>query len=576
MKTVEQKEKELIDKLERTIPGSVPVLQDALRQDVLNPIYLFIADELGITPKPSSQVYSVEVTAINQDEFKVESKARFTRYTKPGVNKSNEGETTIHVQSHFKRDNGAFVPSWLSTDIQLNGIKAKHLKTQPKMKRAKSADALREVKGNLISSLSPQRPASTVMADSLLRWNEGIFCGATSLNGSKATRPASHFFPFTPVERQISQQRGATQKLTLTQVDGQLYATNMPQTELEQRIQEKTTIRDYKKSLHEAQKVWDSPPRASSMSIPHPLNQTSAQLSKLITNRPTPDFFEQNKKGIIASTPGTITTMKQADLAYKNLWLNKANELSQGSSDHAYHLVIHSLPSLTLQGEKVAQFVELSSKLKIMSNAMVKLSEEAREAKEVFSRKAINQKQLLGWLLKIKTESSEQLKKLRGSGCEFSTLCEQYGFYKNQSPVDGYQNAAQYLEEQKKRVILEEKKLMAAVMIATIESKDTVPGSDTLPGYDDYAKFINDMAVYDKNGSATPLVSHMLGNSKRFNGYKLFDNEGNFRLPEQLVKEVEAQAIEKLVKEVEAQAIEKLAMYETKNPEAKICKGWRV
>ncbi|MET4821896.1 hypothetical protein V5J36_004341 [Endozoicomonas sp. NE41] len=484
-KPVALKEKELTEKLQLAIPGSEPILKDVVRQDTLNPVYTFITDKLGITPSSSTQTYSVEVIAINRDEFRVENKAQFTKYSKPAVNKAYDGQTTILVQSHFKRDHGQFVPAGLSVDINLDGIKPKHLPDDPKMKRAKSAEAL----------------------------NRDRVIPATSSNWSPPV-----------MRRQISQQHNAPVKLGITLVEGQLYAMNMAASELEHLVNEKMAVTSYKKSLTDAQERWGNTPEASSMSVACPITQTTTQLSKLNTYAPTTDFFEMHKAGLSAKDQSTKNVIEQTKIAYKKRWLEKATELTKISSDAMYTSAINSLPPMTLQGEKVDQFLELSGILGKMNKEMIRLAEKTRAVKGSFSRQELTREQFLSKLLDIKLESSKHLKKLRGAGCEFSSLCEQYGFYKDQKTTEGCEAATQYLEKKKARVMLEEKKVKASVMQAIIEAEN----SGLSASYGDLSKFINDPMVFDPKGESTAMISRVLEDDCAAMQCKLF-SKGSFR-----------------------------------------------
>ena len=510
-KSVEAKEEELRAKLQLSIPGSDPILKDVLRQDVLNPVYVFVTNEFGVTP--SSQTYSIDVTAINRDEFIVENKAEYTTYTKPAEMKSYGGKTTLYAKSHFKRENGVFVPTGLSIDINLDNIKPKHLPDEPKMKRAQSAEALNR----------------------------------------NRVRPTTSFDLSPPVmRRQISQQHNAPVKLDITTVGSQLYATNMAAPELEHLINEKTAIKSYKKSLTDDQEQWENLPAASSMSTPCPVKQTTAQLSKLNTLAPTSDFFKESKSSLSASDASTRRAMEQAEAAYKKRWQEKATELVKASSDSMHNTAINSFSSVTLQGEKFEQYMKLYGILNHMNNEMVRLAGKTKAAKCSFSRQELTQEQLLSKLLKIKLKSSKHLKKLRGSGCEFSSLCEHYGFYKDQKPTKGHETAAQYLEQKKTQVLLEEKKVGASVMLATFAGENTEYKSKSPDSYNDFAKFINQLAAYDKDGKATPLISYMLDNPEQFRDFRLFDDNG-FKPVAELEQEVP-----KLAQAVSTKVIKKL------------------
>ena len=482
---IEEKVKVLTEKLQSVIPGAVPTIKDVVRQDTLNPVYLFITDKFGITPSSSTQTYSVKVTAINPDEFRVENKAQFTKYSKLAVKKNYDGKTTILVQSHFKRDHGQFVPAGLSVDINLDDIKLKHLPDEPKMKHAKSAEAL----------------------------NRGRARAAASFNLSP---PA--------MRRQISQQHNVPVKLGITLVGDQLYAMNMNALELEHEVAEKTAIQSYKTRLADARNLWKKTPEASSMSVDCRLTQTSTQLSKLNSFAPTPDFFEMNRTDLPTIDASTRTVMEQAEAAYKRRWLKKAAELETVNSDAIYQSTINRLPPMTLKGEKIDQFVKLSGRLEQMSKKMIRLAEEAKAAKRCFTRQELTREQLLSKLLDIKLESSQLLKKLRGSGCEFSSLCEQYGFYKNQKNTEGHEAAVQYLEKKKARVMLEEKQVGLSVMQAIIEA-----GSSDLPeSYGDLFKFINNPMAFDAEGKCAAMISTVLKDEYATKQCKLF-SEGSFR-----------------------------------------------
>lgn len=145
----------------------------------------------------------------------------------------------------------------------------------------------------------------------------------------------------------------------------------------------------------------------------------------------------------------------------------------------------------------------------------------------IASKNELTQAQLIQELIIIKRKSHNDLKQLRGSGSVFSEKGKTAGFYNtNNTAIEAHKPTIEYLEKQKAIVFLEEKRLAATVMIATLAGRTLIDSERSISYYHDYARFVNNLAVYDEEDRAAPEILKLLKDPDSSKLEPLFDEDG--------------------------------------------------